>query len=91
MRSIAPESINTPSSRAILLSSCAHKNYRARYDQGHTGGVAEPVAEWQQLLACDIEGDAGNPDKVHDAADEQQRHQEPATPEAIAAVPESHA
>ena len=48
----------------ILFSSCARKNNRA----------------WQQLLACDIEGD-----------DEQQRHEEPATAEAVTAVPEPHA
>src|SRR6202790_2904825 len=74
-----------------LLSSRARQNYRARYDQGHAGGAAEPVAERQQLLTCDIEGDAGNPDEVHDTADEQQRHQEPATAEAVAAVPKPHA
>lgn len=33
---------------------------------------AETLVERQQLLACDLAGNAGNPDKVHDASDANQ-------------------
>ena len=49
------------------------------------------MAERQQLLTCDIKGDPCNPDKVHDTGDKQQRHQEPATAEAVTAVSKPHA
>lgn len=33
---------------------------------------AETLVERQQLLACDLAGNTGNPDKVHDASDANQ-------------------
>jgi hypothetical protein len=49
----------------------AREKDRTRCDQAHAGGVTEAAAERKQLLARDVDGDGGNPDKVHDTADEQ--------------------
>jgi hypothetical protein len=54
----------------LEISSRTRQNDRASYDQHHASGAAETLVERQQLLACNIEGNAGNPDKAHDTGDE---------------------
>ena len=38
-------------------------------DQSDTGGVAEPVASWDNLFEQNKQGEARDPVEVHDAAE----------------------
>src|SRR6266480_222218 len=56
-----------------------------------TSDPSEPVAHRDRLFQKDEAGEAGDPEQVHDAAEEQKAHQEPAAAEAVSAVLEPHA
>src|SRR3972149_5518401 len=60
-------------------------------DEGQTGGTGEPGPPRHRLLQQDEDGDGRNPHEVHDAAHEEEAHQGPAAPPAVAAVMEPHA
>jgi hypothetical protein len=49
------------------------------------------MAHLDRLLQQDKTGETGDPEQLHDAANEQEAHQEPATSQAIGAVLEAHA
>src|SRR6516162_4076093 len=56
-----------------------------------TGEPTDPMAHWDRLFEQNETGETGNPKEVHDAAEEQEAHQEPAASQAIGAVLEPHA
>src|SRR5438270_4333287 len=49
------------------------------------------MAHWDRLFQKYEASHAGNPEQIHDAAEEQEAHQEPAATQAISAVLEPHA
>lgn len=63
---------------------------RAPRRQNDAGGGAEPDAAWEQFFQADEHCDRGDPDDIHDAGDEEQAHQGPATAGAEEAVIEPH-
>src|SRR5262245_55496441 len=59
-------------------------------DQNEASHAAEPMPERNDLLQQYENSKADDPIEVHHTAEEQERHQEPATPETICAVLQSH-
>src|SRR5271166_1062839 len=65
---------------------CPSEHHRTPGSEGDAGDPAEPVAHRDRFFQQNEAGKAGNPEEIHDAAKEQQAHQEPAAPQAIGAV-----
>src|ERR1043166_6938011 len=59
-------------------------------DEYHARDTAHQVAARHHLLHQNGHGDGGDPEKIHDARHEQERHERPAATEAVKAVAQTH-
>src|ERR1700731_4093921 len=64
---------------------------RAKQDHRSARELTTHVTDRDRLLQQHEEGDRGDPQEVHHAADEQKSHQDPAAAKAVGAEPEAHA
>ena len=79
------------SSRCPLVCSSYRGQRQTPCDQCDTRCTAEPMPQRNCLLQQHESSQADDPVKVHHAAKEQQRHQEPAAPETVRAMLQPHA
>ncbi len=59
-------------------------------DHEDATGAADPVAARSDFFEEDGDCEEGHPEQVHDPDCKEQRHEEPTTPDAVQAVPNTH-
>src|SRR5438128_8344815 len=97
MENLAVVDLFLPRSRQHARSTCRLRGAHRASEHHHTPGSdtdtrdpAKPVAHRDRLFQQDEASQAGNPKQVHDAAEEQKAHQEPAASQTIGAMLEPH-
>ena len=63
-----------------------HQHTNTRRDKTDTGHARDPTADWSNFLREYENGEERDPENVHHSSDEQQRHEHPATADAIDSV-----